>query len=82
MLVVPVVSKLTVVYTPSSFAISELKRLGVLHSHCVAHPGSKLPTSCVVLNMSTASRTIVHYRCVIPLVAVTDEAVLVLLVIT
>lgn len=39
-----------------------MKRLGILHSHCEVHPQSKLPTSCVVLSTSSASRTIVHYR--------------------
>jgi ketohexokinase len=34
----------------------------VAHAHCVTHDNCTLPTSCVILSSSTASRTIVHFR--------------------
>ena len=45
-----------------SFAVSQLESYGIAHHNCVYHAQYKLPTSCVVLNLTSGSRTIVHYR--------------------
>ena len=42
--------------------LDDLKRFRVNADHCVTVPQGKVPTSYVVLNRRTGSRTIVHYR--------------------
>lgn len=45
-----------------SYFISKLDLAGVNHTHCRVHPKHRLPTSYVLLNTSSGTRTIVHYR--------------------
>lgn len=42
--------------------LQDLKKYNVATSHCAFHSGGKSPTSYIVLNSATGSRTIVHYR--------------------
>jgi ketohexokinase len=42
--------------------LADLEEQHVDHSHCLVHPGGKVPTSYITLNRANGSRTIVHYR--------------------
>eukprot|EP00731_Ephydatia_muelleri_P029331 Em0020g975a len=46
----------------TEFTLAALDRLGISHGNCVHHSHCRLPTSYVVINRGTGSRTIVHYR--------------------
>lgn len=46
----------------TDFSLAALDRFGIARSNCIHYPHNRLPTSYVVINKATGSRTIVHYR--------------------
>jgi len=53
------------------FVTQDMARLGIGYSNCVLHP-HPVPSSMVVLNTASGSRTIVHYRGQIPEITLED----------
>lgn len=46
----------------AKFLQEDLRNNGIIYSHCAIHPGFETPFTNIILNRSSGTRTILHYR--------------------